>query len=87
MAVNTEEEKKENEEAEKGDKVEGENIEEKNKEEEKSGGGESSALQQAERAKAAVILGKQKLFGEGVIDPIVSCLLSVEIANFENLIC
>ena len=49
--------------------------------------GEFSAMQQAERAKAALIEGKQRIFEKGVIDPIVSGLIADEIENFENLIC
>lgn len=48
---------------------------EKQKEEEQkkeqAAGGESSALQQAERAKAALIEGKTRIYPKGVMDPIV----------------
>ena len=52
-----------------------------------SGGGESSAMQQNELAKAALIQGKERLYEKGGIDQLSSCLISLEILNFENLFC
>ena len=44
-------------------------------------------MQQAEKAKAALIEGKQRIFDVKSIDPMVSALIAEEIENLENLIC
>jgi hypothetical protein len=62
-----------------------EKSEEKNKKDEPQG--EFSAMQQAEKAKAALIGNRGRIFDQGPLDPIVATLLSEEIPNLENLIC
>jgi hypothetical protein len=44
-------------------------------------------MQQAEKAKAAAIEGKGRIFEKGPLDPIVGILFALEIVNMENLIC
>lgn len=44
-------------------------------------------MQQAEKAKAALVGDKERIFEKGVIDPIVAALLAEEVENFENLLC
>ena len=57
------------------------------KKDDKPSAGESSALQQAERAKAALIGDKGRIYQKGKLCPIVSSLIGVSIVNFESLIC
>ena len=77
MAVNQEEEEEKDTDKKDEDK----------KDEDKPSAGESSALQQAERAKAALIGDKGRIYEKNKLCPIVSCLIGVEIVNFESLIC
>jgi len=44
-------------------------------------------MQQADKAKAALIEGKGRIFEKGPLDPLVATLFSEEIPNLENLIC
>ena len=65
-------------------------AENKSSEEEKKDeqpAGEFSAMQQADRAKAAAIEGKERIFPRGPMDPILVSLLADEVVNLENLIC
>lgn len=65
-------------------KKEGEETKEENNQ---KPGGESSALQQAERAKAELIKDKTRIYQKDQIDQIVVFLFANEIENFESVLC
>lgn len=82
--INTDEEGKKGEST---DESSSEKSAEGEKKKEEPSQGEFSAMQQAEKAKAALIEGKGRIFEKGPLDPLVGTLLSEEIPNLENLIC